>query len=118
MTQEIAETRSLYFPRSILKVALLRELMRGQKIAIGDQIQTIDVLEESGKIVVSLRLTVSGDSIDYRVDTKVLAAALMRYCFSEKIPLPKKAHKSLAAYGDSVALLLHLNGPIEQISSE
>ena len=118
MTEEIAETRSLYFPRSILKVALLRELMRSHKISIGDQIQTVNVVEEGGKIVVSLNLTVSGDNIDYKVDTKVLAAALMRYCFAEKIPLPKKAHKSLAVYGDSVALILHLNGPIEQISSE
>jgi hypothetical protein len=46
--------------------------------------------------------------INMEIGTQVLGALLIAHCMKRKIPMPKRANKSLARHGDRVALVLSI----------
>lgn len=107
---KVGELRTIIFPKNILVSALTRECVRVKRRVPRGTFVSASIMEDEGKIGVLLEIeTAEGDSESMEFDSPFIAASLMRYCFTEKILLPRKAHKSLVVHGDSIALMLRLN---------
>ena len=107
---KVAEHRTIIFPKSVLVSALSRECVRVKRRIPRGTLVTVDVLEEDESIVARLTLEdPDGKPLLVHFESSFIAASLMRYCFKEKIVLPRTAHKSLAIHGDNIALVLRLN---------
>jgi hypothetical protein len=59
---------------------------------------------DKSNIVLAIQDRRSDENHTIEVSSAHVAAALLRYCFSTRLPLPKHASKSLVISGDNVAL--------------
>lgn len=105
----IAENRQILFSKMALLEAVLMQLKKlQQKIPVG-KIEDIDVRDEE-KITVTLRLRDlhTNKLHDLPVAPEALAAGLIAFCLDHRIPVPRRAAKSLRMIDGQVALILEL----------
>lgn len=106
----VTEFRRLAFSRVELKQALESFSRETNTFILDGDIAEIDV---SGGSLPEVRLLLSSpggyEQIAVDITAAQLAAALLRFCMTHKIPIPKKSDKQIERAGDSVALSLSIN---------
>ena len=100
----IEEQRRLTFSMDELATAVLSYLISSKKMSERDRLGKISV-NESGDVSVSATVVAqTGESTLVDLGAQILGALLIAHCIKRKIPLPKRAAKSITRNGDRVAL--------------
>ncbi len=84
------------------------EVMRGPELTVRLEIE----VEGAGE---PCRVD-GGTSISVTLEPAFIAAALIRFCIREGIPMARRAEKSLQVVGDNLALNLSLDAPKKAVS--
>ncbi|HVO01021.1 MAG TPA: hypothetical protein VMT54_02410 [Candidatus Cybelea sp.] len=101
-----SETRRITFSSDELIQALIRLRRDARKPLPQSRIRGIKVENgEAGVPHVSIALDIEGESIE--LSPTEVAVALIKFCRQKKIPLPRRAEKSLAVDRGDIALVLH-----------
>ncbi len=105
----IEENRRLTFSMDELATAVLSYLVTSKKMGEKDKLGKIAVNEggEVGVLVTVVPATGEPPS-SMEIGTQVLGALLIAHCIKRKVPLPKRAAKSLVRNGDRVALVFSM----------
>ncbi|MGH8298775.1 MAG: hypothetical protein ACRES6_05760 [Steroidobacteraceae bacterium] len=106
----IHETRRLQFPLDTLVDALIElEEKQGhwpsKATVVGasvDQSNTADV----DRVILSIHQPDSGEVIERKYSLQMIAAAIVNYCVTSRVPMPRQSSKSIQVLPDGVALLL------------
>jgi len=105
----IHENRRLQFPLDTLVDALIElEDKQGhwpsQATVVG---ASIDNSGDNGAgVVLSIHRQDSGEVIQRRYSLPMLAAAIVNYCLTMRVPIPRNSSKSIQVLADGVALVL------------
>jgi hypothetical protein len=104
----IEEQRRLTFSMDELATAVLSYLISSKKMSERDRLGKMSV-NESGDVSVSATVVAqTGESSLVDLGAQILGALLIAHCIKRKIPLPKRAAKSITRNGDRVALAFSL----------
>lgn len=106
----IHETRRLQFPLDTLVDALIElEDKQGhwppKATVVGasiDQSATTD----NDRVILSIHRPESGKVIERRYSLPMIAAAIVNYCVTLRVPMPRNSTKTLQVLSDGVALVL------------
>lgn len=106
----IHETRRLQFPLDTLVDALIElEDKQGhwppKATVVGasiDQSTTTD----NDRVILSIHRPESGKVIERRYSLPMIAAAIVNYCVTLRVPMPRNSTKTLQVLSDGVALVL------------
>jgi hypothetical protein len=104
----IEEQRRLTFSMDELAIAVLSYLIASKKM---DERGKLGKLVVNGGSDVSVSVTVvaqTGEQSQVDLAAQVLGALLIAHCIKRKIPLPKRAAKSITRNGERVALAFSL----------
>src|ERR1051325_5555720 len=104
-TLPVTEIRQLIFPRETLLDAILfseraangwlaRAPVHGVAVRAGEDVRVVVTAEREGH----------RDFVEVTFGAAQIAAAMIRYCRQLRIPLPRKAQKSLGVQGDNISL--------------
>ncbi len=91
-----------------LHKAVLRHMLRSQKGGREFFIKSLEITEE---IPISTKVTIerpSGVVEEEVLDHTFLAAAVLRFCMDNKIPLPRKATKNLQMVNGLLSIFLSM----------
>jgi hypothetical protein len=100
----IEEHRRLTFSMDELATAVLSYLISSKKMGERDKLGKLVV---NGGKEVSVSATVvaqAGEQSHVELGAQILGALLIAHCIKRKIPLPKRAAKSITRNGERVAL--------------
>lgn len=100
----IEEQRRLTFSMDELAAAVLSYLITSKKMGERDKLGRIVVNEGADVSVAATVVTQTGESSLVDLGAQVLGALLIAHCIKRKVPLPKRAAKSITRNGDRVAL--------------
>lgn len=104
------ELRTLVFSNEELRQAVLHFHKNSVEILPSQRISTCEIHKDAG---ISLHLMVYDEAQNKNtpvvLETPMVAAILLKYCFKERIPVPKKSDKSLQVIGDNLALRIAVN---------
>jgi hypothetical protein len=105
----IEENRRLTFSMDELATAVLSYLIATKKMGEKDKLGKIAV-NESGDVAVNVTVTPAGAEppVNMELGAQVLGALLIAHCIKRKVPLPKRAAKSIVRNGDRVALVFSI----------
>src|SRR6185369_15976108 len=105
----IEENRRLTFSMDELATAVLSYLINSKKMNERDKLGKIAV-NESGEVGVLVTVVSSTGEppTNMEIGTQILGALLIAHCIKRKVPLPKRAAKSLARNGERVALVFSM----------
>jgi hypothetical protein len=108
----VSEVRHIVFSSEELMQAIV-EYCRASKTPLpaGDVIgSTATQAEDSNALQVALimRQPPNYEDETVKIENRVVGAALLRYCISKKVPMPRAASKSLELKDGEVALTLSL----------
>ena len=105
----IEENRRLTFSMDELATAVLSYLINTKKMGEKDKLGRIAV-NESGDVAVAITIAPSGGDAPSNMElgSQVLGALLIAHCIKRKVPLPKRAAKSIVRNGDRVALVFSI----------
>jgi hypothetical protein len=104
----IEESRRLIFSMDELATAVLSYLMTAKKMEERDKLLRISVPEGSEVTVAAHVQPQNAPETRIEISSQILGAIMIAHCIKRKIPLPKRAAKSIARNGDKVALVLSL----------
>jgi len=105
----IEENRRLTFSMDELATAVLSYLIASKKMGERDKLGKISVTESGNVGVLVTVVPSAGEApINMELETQILGALLIAHCLKRKIPLPKRAAKSITRNGDRVALVLSI----------
>jgi hypothetical protein len=106
----ISEWRRLVFTMDELATAILQYLLTTNKIAEKESLGRIAIVGETDlSVTVVLK---GGDKPEGRtieLKSEILGALLLTHCIRSKIPVAKRAKKSIARHDDKLALLLTID---------
>jgi len=104
------ELRKILFPKDELQAAVVDYCLRA-KIRLPDR--NIEELEVRGdpKVMVVLKYPVTKPDEENEVELSrdQVAAALIRYCSSINVPLPRSARKVLQTADEGISLLINID---------
>jgi len=100
----IEEQRRLTFSMDELATAVLSYLIASKKMGERDKLGKLAIGEGSEVSVSATVVTLSGEQSLVNIGAQTLGAVLIAHCIKRKIPLPKRAAKSITRNGDRVAL--------------
>jgi len=105
----IEENRRLTFSMDELATAVLSYLISSKKMGERDKLGKLAV-NESGAVSVLVTVVPStGEApTSMEIGSQILGAVLIAHCIKRKIPMPKRAAKSIVRNGDRVALVLSI----------
>jgi hypothetical protein len=105
----IEENRRLTFSMDELATAVLSYLITSKKMGERDKLGKISV-NESGDVAVAITVVPAGGEppTNMELGAQVLGALLIAHCIKRKVPLPKRAAKSIVRNGDRVALVFSI----------
>jgi hypothetical protein len=106
----IHETRRLQFPLDTLVDALIElEDKQGhwpaKATVVGAAIDQSNGTSADG-VVLSIHRPESGKVVERRYSLPMIAAAMVNYCLTLRVPIPRKSSKSLQMLSDGIALVL------------
>jgi hypothetical protein len=104
----IEEHRTLTFSMDELAAAVLSYLIATKKMGEKDKLGRIAVNPGDEVKVSATLVAVGGEQAQVDLGSQVLGALLIAHCIRRKVPLPKRAAKSLMRKGDLVALTFSL----------
>jgi len=120
----IHETRRLQFPLDTLVDALIElEDKQGhwpsKSTVVGAGIDNSDAGDAC--VVLSIHRQEGGEVVERRYNLSLVAAAIVNYCVTMRVPIPRNSTKSIQVLADGVALLLEntvmLNSRHEELST-
>jgi hypothetical protein len=100
----IEEQRRLTFSMDELATAVLSYLISSKKMAERDKLGRLAVSASDEVKVSATVVAQTGEQSLIELGAQVLGAVLIAHCIKRKVPLPKRAAKSIARNGDRVAL--------------
>ncbi len=104
------ELRKIHFPNDELQAAVVDYCLRS-KIRLPDtNIEELEVRDDANAMVV-LKYATTGPDEENEVELTrdQVAAALIRYCSSIKVPLPRSARKVLQPADEGISLLINID---------
>jgi hypothetical protein len=104
----IEEQRKLTFSMDELATAVLSYLISTKKMSERDKLGRIAVNDGADVSVSATVVAQAGESSLVDLGAQTLGALLIAHCIKRKIPLPKRAAKSITRNGDRVALAFSL----------
>jgi hypothetical protein len=104
----IEEQRTLIFSMDELATAVLSYLISSKKMGERDKLGRIAVNGGADVSVSATIVAVTGEQSPLDLGAQVLGAVLIAHCIKRKVPLPKRASKSIARNGDRLALAFTL----------
>lgn len=120
----IHESRRLQFPLDTLVDALIElEDKQGhwpsRTTVVGASIDNSD--DNNAAIVLSIHRPEGGAVVERRYSLSMVAAAIVNYCLTMRVPIPRNSTKSIQVLADGVALVLEntviLNSRHEELST-
>jgi hypothetical protein len=106
------EIRHIIFTPEDLKVALTRYFKSKSTILPRGEVLTCKFERTSNNNSVKYSILIRPDTVETTEEmvlkSNEVAASLLAYCFEEKIPVPRRAAKSLRIMGDNLALSFFL----------
>ncbi|MES1150837.1 MAG: hypothetical protein ABUL54_03000 [Dongia sp.] len=92
-----------------LATAVLSYLINTKKMGEKDKLGRITV-NENGDVAVAITIVPAGGEAPANMElgSQVLGALLIAHCIKRKVPLPKRAAKSIVRNGDRVALVFSI----------
>ena len=105
----IEENRRLTFSMDELATAVLSYLITSKKMSERDKLGKIAV-NDGGDVAVNITVVPAGGEPPTHMElgAQVLGALLIAHCIKRKVPLPKRAAKSIVRNGDRVALVFSI----------
>ena len=104
----IEEQRRLTFSMDELATAVLSYLIASKKMGERDKLGKL-VVGDGAEVSVSATVVAqTGEQSLVDLGAQVLGALLIAHCIKRKVPLPKRASKSLVRNGDRVALVFSM----------
>ena len=100
----IEEYRRLTFSMDELATAVLSYLINAKKMGEKDKLGRLTVGEGTEVNVSATVVTQAGEQALVELGAQILGALLIAHCIKRKIPLPRRAAKSITRNGDRVAL--------------
>lgn len=105
----IHESRRLQFPLDTLVDALIElEDKQGhwpaRATVVGATIDNSD--DNAAAVVLSIHRPEGGAVVERRYSLSMVAAAMVNYCVTMRVPIPRNSTKTIQLLGDSVALVL------------
>ncbi len=104
------ELRKILFPKDELQAAVVDYCLRS-KIPLPDRL--IDELEvqadPEAMVVLKYADAGPGEDNEVKLSRDQVAAALIRYCSSINVPLPRSAQKVLQPAADGISLLINID---------
>ena len=104
----IEEQRRLTFSMDELATAVLSYLISTKKMSERDKLGRIAVNDGAEVSVSATVVAQGGESSSVDLGAQILGALLIAHCIKRKIPLPKRANKSITRNGERVALAFSL----------
>ena len=104
----IEEYRKLTFSMDELAAAVLSYLIASKKMGEKDKLGRIAVNGGEDVTVSATVVAAGGEQTTVELGMQILGALLIAHCIKRKIPLPKRAAKSILRNGDRVALAFSL----------
>jgi hypothetical protein len=100
-----SELRRIVFSNDELRSAL-EDYLKGQKTPLPLGVITSVQLSDApqGTVFLYLAGREDNDRASLALSPEKIAAALLRFCKRQRIPVPRRANKSLIVTGDNVAL--------------
>jgi len=104
----IEEHRRLTFSMDELATAVLSYLITSKKMGEKDRLAKLAILE-GNDVGVSVTVTPAmGETATVELGSQVMGALMIAHCIKRKVPLPKRASKSIIRNGDRLALVFSL----------
>ena len=102
----IVETRSLRFDKSAVAAAVFEYRCIHQPVLQALRIDLVEFVDGEDGVGVKVALDDRGGTENgmLSLNSHQLAAALLRFCFNHRTPLPRRARKSLRTDGQAVFL--------------
>jgi len=100
----IEEQRKLIFSMDELAAAVLSYLISSKKMGERDKLGRLTVGEGAEVSVSATVVAQTGEQSLIDLGAQVLGALLIAHCIKRKVPLPRRAAKSITRNGDRVAL--------------
>ena len=105
----IHENRRLQFPLDTLVDALIElESKQGhwppKATVVGASIDNSG--DDNAGVILSIDRPEGGEVVERRYSLPMIAAAIVNYCLTVRVPIPRNATKSIQVLADSVALVL------------
>jgi hypothetical protein len=104
----IEEQRKLTFSMDELAAAVLSYLIASKKMGERDKLGRIAVNDGKDVSVSATIVAATGEQSFLDLGAQALGAMLIAHCIRRKIPLPKRASKSIARNGDRLALAFNM----------
>jgi hypothetical protein len=107
------ELRAIRFTTEEVTAAVAN-MVAAQGISPRDRFRDVRIIEENGDIsaIITIATKREGETREQPFPGPLLCAALIRLCQVARIPLARKATKTLARAGDTVELRLELETPV------
>ena len=91
-----AEYRTLVFSQEEIRSALIDHSTRSRRsFPLGEIVNVEFRTEETDQVELVVRSDLYDEVNKVRLEPEFVAAALIRYCFLQRVPLPRNATKSL-----------------------
>jgi hypothetical protein len=104
----IEEHRRLTFSMDELATAVLSYLIATKKMGERDKLGKLAINDGSEVVVAATVVMQGGEQSLVELGAQVLGAVLIAHCIKRKVPLPKRAAKSITRNGDRVAISFSL----------
>jgi hypothetical protein len=106
----ISEWRKLTFSMDELAIAIMSHLQSTGKIGDKDRLGKITIKDpKSAAVSVTIHRGPDGGSGELELNPETVGAVMMAHCIRKKIPLPRRAKKSIAAGKDGLMLIIELD---------
>jgi hypothetical protein len=104
----IDEFRRLTFSMDELATAVLTYLISSRKMSDKDRLGRVALSGTADNVTVNATVHPAdgGTPAEIELSSQILGAVLIAHCIKTKVPLPRRAAKSIARHGDKVALVL------------
>ena len=105
-----AELRKSLFSKDELQAAVVDYCLRAKIRLPEKNIEDLEVrADPEAMVVLKYAATVPGDDTEVELSRDQVAAALIRYCSTIKVPLPRSAQKVLQPTDDGISLMINMD---------
>lgn len=105
----ISEWRRLVFTMDELATAILQYLVQTNKISEKESLGKLAIVEDEGlEVACTIKGGDSPNGRTIQLKSEILGALLLTHCIRAKIPVAKRAKKSIIKHEDKLALVLSI----------
>lgn len=106
----ITEWRKLTFSMDEVAIAVMSHLLARGKIGDKDRLGKIAIKDpQTAAVSVTIHREPNGGSSELELNPETVGALMIAHCMHKKIPLPRRAKKSISAGKDALMLIVTLD---------